>query len=58
MSDPGPDAGLPELRQELDGLRQQITSLQQAQTPPPDTSNVTIIKDPAAPNGTQFRPTP
>ncbi|KAI1004334.1 hypothetical protein K3495_g3876 [Podosphaera aphanis] len=58
MSDDESDAGLPELRQELDGLRQQIAALQQAQTPLPHTQNITIIKDPAAPNGVQFRPTP
>ncbi|KAI0994131.1 hypothetical protein K3495_g14051 [Podosphaera aphanis] len=58
MSDDESDAGLPELRQELDGLRQQIAALQQAQTPLPHTQDITIIKDPAAPNGVQFRPTP
>ncbi|KAI1001630.1 hypothetical protein K3495_g6570 [Podosphaera aphanis] len=58
MSDSESDAGLLELRQELDGLRQQITALQQAQIPLPTTPSVTIIKDPGAPNGVQFRPTP
>ncbi|KAI0993438.1 hypothetical protein K3495_g14746 [Podosphaera aphanis] len=50
--------GIPELRRQLDSLREQVTAIQDYQTQPLISQAVTIIKDPPAPNGTQFRPTP
>ncbi|KAI0998562.1 hypothetical protein K3495_g9636 [Podosphaera aphanis] len=58
MSDSESNDGIPELRRQLDSLREQVTALQDSQTQPLISQAVIIIKDPPAPNDTQFRPTP